>query len=601
MTGENDPNEGAQLEPDLELGNDTGESLEHNMEFLALRKTFFDVIGGAGNAIFQPILKRLGQFQNWEQKKEIGWTRKKCQDFFGNGNSDDPEKQRGSEAYRKIDKVILTYFSIFGPHALVFLLAQTGIQIDESTKQAFFENMAIGLTAGFGLDTVGHTIADGSSYWFRVEDKITDDKKPDEKESDKTISLEAAPLINLGAMGGSMSEVNLEILRMAKLLRVTKMSKVALATKSWNIQNSLEDESSNKISKDFTKLIVMFTAAMAAMTTAKEFDYTEWQDIALEFGALGFLIYKIRQFNQGVRKTIAHTFTKRFKEADERILQSFMDNPQLSFLADAYQKSGNEIELFENRISTLFSMNEELINPLGEEVKMVNGVPVNTEVKRACVFTDVRNWTAMNEKYPASEIAVVLGEYISELYLLAKKHGGRLGKLMGDGALILFRDDKDEPGYKEGDYNKTKEEKVVDFSIEFASLSNKYDKIFSEEFPLDKDTENTHKTGVGMKSGDISVANLFPKKDGKPLPFRNQEAIGNTLNRAARLEAANKEFPGHALLITQDDYEKLPEHVRGLFHQCGQVKLKGLGLVDVYGLPEKTADDILKKMAGAVI
>ena len=564
------------------------------MEFLALQDLLSNATSNINQATLQPFLKWLGKQQEQERKRDVSWVRQKCQNFFGNSTSDDPEKQKGSEVYRKIDKMLLTYFSIFGPHALEFILAQSGVQIDESTKQAFFDNMAIGLAAGFTLDTIGHTIADGSSYWFRVEDKITDEKKNDDKEPEKTFSLEAAPLINLGAMAGSMSEVNLESLRMARLLRVTKMSKVALTTKSWNVQNSLEDESSNKIGKDFTKLIVMFTAAMAAITTAKEFDYTQSSDIALEFGALGFLIYQIKQFNQGVRTTIANTFTKRFKEADERILKSFVDNPQLSFLADAYQKSGNEIDLFENRIATLFSMNEELINPLGEKVKMVNGVPVNTEVERACVFTDVRNWTAMNEEYPPGEIAVILGEYISELYLLAKKHGGRLGKLMGDGALMLFRDDADEPGYIEGDFNKIKEEKVINFSIEFVALSNKYDTIFSEEFPLEKEDENTHKTGVGMQSGEISISNLFPKKGNKAVPFRNQEAIGKTLNRAARLEAANKEFPGQALLISQNNYDVLSKDMQKLFRKCGQVELKGLGMVDVYGIPEETASNILE-------
>lgn len=196
------------------------------------------------------------------------------------------------------------------------------------------------------------------------------------------------------------------------------------------------------------------------------------------------------------------------------------------------------------------------------------------------MFTDVRGFTALSHHHEPEEIEPVMAEYFSDMYPIVNENGGRFANLMGDGAALFFKDRTDE---ETGEVIPAAES-AVRCAIALQDHSKKYDKILQEELPI-PGKEVSHITGIGINSGRISVGDPFRKRKGKK-GLRRPEILGDVVNTASRVESKNKEFPGHIVLITEDEYRAYPEHLQAMFNYCGESHMKGIGDVRIWGLPE---------------
>ena len=559
-----DPNQ--QYEP-------TGLAVDQQPEpILTLRQRFSAAIGRLDDGVYQPMLRRLEQFQKKEKEREVGSIRGGIRKIVN------------SDAYKAVDKWLLTYFAIFGVPALEFLAARTGTYIDDTTKQAFLDCMNLGLAAGFTLDTLGNTAAHGSRYYFSVDDKLETDGV---ERGRKEVNWEPAPLINLTAVAGSMSALELGSVRLARLLRFGRLSKMARLSKIRGVDNSLEDEGAEMIGKDFTRFIFVFTAAMAGISSAAELDFTNPAVLAAYLAGAGIISKSIQRQNSRNRGVLAKVFTRRFETLDRRILEAFGSDPQLKHFAKIYKQGGNELDLIEDRFFRLFRVSQELLNPTGEETEVdENGDIITKFVDRTVMFTDVRGYTAMSNHHSPEEIEPVMAAYISDMYPIVNAHGGRFANLMGDGTALFFKDHVDE----ETGRVTPASELAVRCALALQSHSAKYDRIFQEELPIEGKNVS-HITGIGINSGKISVGDPFRKRKGHK-GIRRPEILGDAVNTAARVESLNKTFPGHVTLVTEDEYRTYSGSLRAMFRYCGTSHMKGIGDLRIWGLPGDGSADV---------
>ncbi len=517
------------------------------------------------DSVWQPILRKLEAFQNWEKEQEVGAARGKLIEFFD------------SKTYNFVDKWILTYSSIFGPPILEYLAAQTGTPIDESTKKAVDK----GFAASFAADTVGNTIAHGSRYWFKISDKLKADcSDPDKKE----FVWEVAPLINLAGVAGGMSAADgLSNVRLARLLKMARLARIARLAKQSGAKYSLEDEGARLVGDDFARTIVVIIAALAAMTTAVHFDYTQLSHLIGGTGPLAVIADRIkRHYERGIRVNIANTYTKRFQQEHARIASEFMKDPNLCFVGKEWAKGRNEIQSLGDHVVHLFHIYQELLNPLNIPIEVdENGEQITQFVDRTIMFTDIRGWTDICSKHNQREVEPIWAAYFSAMWPIVNKHGGRFGKLMGDGSLIFFQDQVD----KETGEVISASELAVRCAIDLKAHGDEFDEIIRRELPIEDSYEGRHKTGVAFDSGEISVSDPFRKRKG-PKGMRSPELGGHAVNATSRLEGLNKVFPEHVVLTNHDEYEHLPEELQVMLSYCGSAYMKGIGDADIWGIPE---------------
>lgn len=526
------------------------------------------VFGKIDDSILQPILRKLEAFQEWEKEREVGVARGKLIECFE------------SETYHSVDKWILTYFSIFGPSILEYLSAKTGICPDPASRKAFLEYLEIGFAAGFVVDTVGNTAAHGSRYWFTIEDKLKADcSEPDKKK----FVWNPAPLTNIAGILGSLSTLeglsNARIIKLLKGARITKVSR--FAKDDWQ-KNALENEGTQLIGSSFNRALFKVILGFSGMTTVIDFDFTRADHVALVNACLLYIIHAITSHSEDTQINIANTYTRRFQQEHARIASEFMKDPNLCFVGKEWAKGRNEIQSLGDHVVHLFHIYQELLNPLNIPIEVdENGEQITQFVDRTIMFTDIRGWTDVCSKHNQREVEPVWAAYFSAMWPIVNKHGGRFGKLMGDGSLIFFQDQAD----KETGEVVSASELAVRCALEIKAHGDAFDEIIRRELPIEDSYEGRHKTGVAFDSGEISVSDPFRKRKG-PKGMRSPELGGHAVNATSRLEGLNKVFPGHVVLTNHDEYENLPEELQVMLSYCGSADMKGIGESDIWGIPD---------------
>jgi class 3 adenylate cyclase len=154
--------------------------------------------------------------------------------------------------------------------------------------------------------------------------------------------------------------------------------------------------------------------------------------------------------------------------------------------------------------------------------------PVGREVQDAAVmFADVAGFTAMSEALPAYDIVHILNRFFSRVSDVVEDHGGRIDNYMGDGVLCVFGIDSD----VDVSLNAVKAGLAV---LDVASDMDTYLKrIYAQDF----------KVRVGIAVGNV----IFGLMGGES--SARETVIGDVVNVASRLEAANKES-GTWMLVT---------------------------------------------------
>src|SRR3954447_9898701 len=137
----------------------------------------------------------------------------------------------------------------------------------------------------------------------------------------------------------------------------------------------------------------------------------------------------------------------------------------------------------------------------------------------AVIFTDITGFTSLVETAAPDVLGALLGEYVGGMTDVVFAHEGTVAKIIGDAIQILFNAPGDQP----------------DYARRAVACAHDLD-VWAQQFRLrwKEKGVNFGATRVGVHAGPALVGNFGGSK------FFDYTAYGDTINTAARLEAANK-------------------------------------------------------------
>jgi adenylate cyclase len=188
---------------------------------------------------------------------------------------------------------------------------------------------------------------------------------------------------------------------------------------------------------------------------------------------------------------------------------------------------------------------------------------VQTDRRRITVlFSDIREFTRMSENMRPEDVVQILNEYFEKMVEIVVRHKGMIDKFIGDGLMAFFGTPEDD-GFQE--------EHAVYAALEMQQELRKLCKKWSNE------GRRSLQIGIGINSGNAIVGNIG---SAQRLEYT---AIGDTVNLAARLESATKDF-GADVLISEYTFNGL-KGVPFKIIKKGAASLKGrTDLVMVYAV-----------------
>ncbi|MBE9184799.1 adenylate/guanylate cyclase domain-containing protein [Microcoleus sp. LEGE 07076] len=199
--------------------------------------------------------------------------------------------------------------------------------------------------------------------------------------------------------------------------------------------------------------------------------------------------------------------------------------------------------------------------------QMAGNSAINTlskEKKIAILFSDIRGFTPFAESLLPYDVIYVLNRYFQKMGCVINRNGGMINNYMGDGFMALF-------GLENSD--KAAEQAVragVQMLEELEKLNPYFETLYRHRLRI----------GIGIHCGLAVVGNLGASNSQKVT------AIGDAVNLASRIEAANKQV-GTSLLISQETYQEVKE--LAIVNQCVSVKIPGKSgeypLYEVVGMP----------------
>ncbi len=154
--------------------------------------------------------------------------------------------------------------------------------------------------------------------------------------------------------------------------------------------------------------------------------------------------------------------------------------------------------------------------------------PVGREVEEAAVmFTDVAGFTSMSEALPAYDIVHILNRFFNRAEAAIESEGGRVDNYMGDGLLAVFGID--------GESNSAIGAVRAGLDVlQVATDINDYvSMIYGHSFEV--------RIGIGL--GEVVFGLMGGERSAR------ETVVGDVVNTASRLEAANKKT-GTSVLVS---------------------------------------------------
>jgi class 3 adenylate cyclase len=157
-----------------------------------------------------------------------------------------------------------------------------------------------------------------------------------------------------------------------------------------------------------------------------------------------------------------------------------------------------------------------------------SGAVADQVVQATVLFSDIRNFTSLAEKLSSSEVAELLTEYFERTCEPVLKNGGRHLKFIGDGLMGVFGDTLS------GGSPLPAARRAVSAALGMVLATHEFRASLEQRFA--RRGLPAFAIGVGLHSGEVTLCRLGT------LHTKETTPIGDTVNVAARLEAASKEL-----------------------------------------------------------
>ncbi|MBW7970807.1 adenylate/guanylate cyclase domain-containing protein [Bradyrhizobium sp. BR 10289] len=168
----------------------------------------------------------------------------------------------------------------------------------------------------------------------------------------------------------------------------------------------------------------------------------------------------------------------------------------------------------------------------------------------ATIFTDITGFTSLVETAPPETLGALLNEYVGGMTEVVFAHEGTVAKIIGDAIQVLFNAPGDQP----------------DYATRAVACAHDLD-AWAQDFCARQSANgvNFGATRIGIHAGPALVGNFGGNR------FFDYTAYGDSINIAARLEAANKQL-GTRICVSAS-VAKAAENFRG--RPLGELMLRG--------------------------
>ncbi len=167
------------------------------------------------------------------------------------------------------------------------------------------------------------------------------------------------------------------------------------------------------------------------------------------------------------------------------------------------------------------------------------------------LFSDIRKFTTLSEALGATETVSMLNEYFEDMVEVIFRHNGILDKYIGDAIMALFG----APFVSESDADN-----AISVANEMISTLYQLNSRRRERGRIMLDI------GIGIGTGDVVLGNI-----GSPKRLE-YTAIGDSVNLAARLESATKQY-GVPILVSEFTVNDLTQPVK--LREIDLMRVKG--------------------------
>ncbi len=168
----------------------------------------------------------------------------------------------------------------------------------------------------------------------------------------------------------------------------------------------------------------------------------------------------------------------------------------------------------------------------------------------ATIFTDITGFTSLVESAPPETLGELLNEYVGGMTEVVFAHEGTVAKIIGDAIQVLFNAPGDQP----------------DYATRAIACAHDLD-AWAQDFRARQSGKGVEfgATRIGIHAGPALVGNFGGNR------FFDYTAYGDTINIAARLEAANKQLGTR--ICASSSVAKAAENFQG--RPVGELMLRG--------------------------
>lgn len=351
-------------------------------------------------------------------------------------------------------------------------------------------------------------------------------------------------------------------------------------------QSSYEDsELKTQILGSFKKIGFADTGVVTIVSEDKAFEAVyKIQKRNLYIMGIGLCVALIFVFffSKTITKPILQllTATLEIAKGNFRIGIKPTTRDEVGLLTEYFIEMGQGLEEREKVKNILGSM----IDPVVVQEAMVDlaALKRGSETNITAFFSDVASFSTISEQLKSAELAALLNEYLSAMTLILKTHEGVLDKYIGDAIVGIF----------------SAPVPVVDHQLKAARASIEMVKKLADlrDFWTRNNLYSKEAQGmdarIGLNSGPAKVG--FMGTDA----LASYTMMGDTVNLAARLEAAGKDY-GVNILITDAIQKPIQDEMLTRYIDLVRVKGKNepVRIHELIGFKSDVASNLIEAAA----
>jgi len=188
------------------------------------------------------------------------------------------------------------------------------------------------------------------------------------------------------------------------------------------------------------------------------------------------------------------------------------------------------------------------------------------------LFTDIREFTRLSEKYDPTMVVTLLNEYFTVIVEAVDIYHGTVNKLGGDSTLVIFGAPQHQPDHAC---------RAVQAGLEIRQRLGELNaqRIARGDVPIH--------AGIGINTGEVVAGTIGSEQR------MEYTVIGDAVNVSARIQGLTKEYVGHDILVNQATYEALgADREQFRFQSLGPATIRGKREpVTIYSLVDWAVED----------